>query len=702
MTFKPSNEGSESKRGFKRPSFQLGFAAFSFFTGLALLLVGCQAPIGADRVSVREAYKQVAVNSLRSSTPSSDTESVLHRYGLGELAKERPDEAVVRLHEKAVATQDRDVLFALAELSYAAGDRIVRSVQPWDPRDARDFYLGAAVYAYWFIFRDPKTVHTPAEAFDRRFRIACDIYNYGLGRALMERRGTNGTVILEGAKRKLPVGQIDFAYSPQNFPFPEEDFEKFLLADEFRVHGFSVRNRVGGIGTPLIAVSKVDESLRLRRSLPATIFLRLQGSVRDLGSGAAKGILELHSTIEEPLVTVGNVTVPLEADLTTHRAYTLNQSFVWSADRLQFLTPDLGLKSQLILTEPYATGKIPVVFVHGTFSSPVWWGEMFNTLEADPEIRKRFQMWMYLYSSSQPILISASELRDAITNKIYTLDPRGEDPALQQMVVIGHSQGGLLTKLTATHTGNQLWNAFNTNRLEDLPLSEEERAEVRRLTVFEPLPSVKRVVFISTPHRGSFKASAFVAGLIRRLVTVPQKVARKGTDLMKLTESSTLPKEMRTERVTAIDGMSPRNPVALKMADVPVAPGITAHSIIAIQTSGDYHEGDDGIVKYTSAHVDYVESEFIVHSFHSCQDKPETIEEVRRILHEHLDSNQRGDQTKNRDKASQDVRPDSAVVNRPITNGISALSAFFTLPTGICEGPIENQPNQSLHNHKSL
>jgi len=57
---------------------------------------------------------------------------------------------------------------------------------------------------------------------------------------------------------------------------------------------------------------------------------------------------------------------------------------------------------------------------------------------------------------------------------------------------------------------------------------------------------------------------------------------------------------------------------------------------LAVQGSGDYHSGKDGLVLYKSAHVDYVESEFIVRSFHSCQDKPPTIEEVRRILHEHL------------------------------------------------------------------
>jgi len=604
---------------------------------ILLLIAGCSTPpISADRVSTRTAYRQVEANVLSTGSPGSDTLSVLHRFNLAELASNHPDQAVVRLHEKAMAVQDRNLFFALAELSYAAGDHISKSVQPWDPRDARDYYLGAAVYAYWFIFGDTNTVHTAAEAFDRRFRTACDLYNYGLGLALRERRGTNGVVIIEGASRRLPVGEIDFHFSHKDFPFPLEAIDKFLLADEFRVRGLSVRNRVGGIGAPLIVVGKVNESLRLQRSASATIFLRLEGSLGDLASGRTAATLELHSTFNVPTVAVGKLTVPLEADITAPRAYTLNQSFAWNVKRLQFLSPDRGLKSQLIQTEPDSPGKIPIIFVHGTYSSPVWWGEMFNTLQADPEIRERFQIWLHLYSSSNPVVMSAAELREAITNKLYVLDPKGQDPALQQMVVIGHSQGGLLTKLTATHTGDQLWHAFNTNRLEDLPLSEEQRAAIRRVSFFEPLPSVKRVVFISTPHRGSFKASRLVANVIRRLVTVPRKLARQGTDLMKLTESSNLPKEVRGKTLTAIDGMSPKNPIILKLADLPVAPGIKAHSIIAVRTSGDYHQGDDGVVNYTSAHVDDVESEFIVRGSHSCQAKPETIEEVRRILHEHL------------------------------------------------------------------
>jgi hypothetical protein len=74
------------------------------------------------------------------------------------------------------------------------------------------------------------------------------------------------------------------------------------------------------------------------------------------------------------------------------------------------------------------------------------------------------------------------------------------------------------------------------------------------------------------------------------------------------------------------------------MAEVPVAPPIKAHSIVAVKGDGDVHEGRDGLVTYQSAHVDYAESEFIVRSFHTCLDQPDTIEEVRRILHEHLNS----------------------------------------------------------------
>src|ERR1044071_7908499 len=118
----------------------------------ALFLCGCTAPIGADLVTIRQAYAQSEANALRAGDFSSHTVVLLHRYGLDDLAAAHPDQAVSELHKKALANGERGLLFALAELSYVAGDRIRGSLKPWEPRDGRDYYLGATVYAWLYLF----------------------------------------------------------------------------------------------------------------------------------------------------------------------------------------------------------------------------------------------------------------------------------------------------------------------------------------------------------------------------------------------------------------------------------------------------------------------------------------------------------------------------------------------------------------------
>ena len=601
---------------------------------VAMIGAGCvNKPMGADRVGTQMAYRQIEANAISSGRPGAATIALLHRYDLDQLAESCPDEAVVKLHARAVSTGDRDLLFALAEMSYVAGERIRSSLKPWEPRDARDYYLGSAVYAYLFLFGEG----TKQNMFDRRSRTACDLYNFGLGWALSERRGTNAVARLQDEKRRLPVGEIEWKLDVSHFPWPLDLAEEFLIADQFKVRGLSVRNREPGLGAPLIAVGKLNKDLRLRRAAPATAFLRLPDSLAKLSAGGAQGNLELYSVFDDDSVEIAGQKVPLEEDLTTPAASVLNQSFAWQVERLQFFTPGSGLKSQLIPSAPYRSGKIPIVFVHGTFSSPIWWAEMVNTLRADPELRRHYQIWMFLYGSSKPLVISATELRDALSAEIAKLDPDGKDPALRQMVLVGHSQGGLLCKLAVTDTGDKLWHVFSDKQPEELKLNPNQLAAVRRYCFFQALPFVSRVVFISTPHRGSYLAGGFVRNLVRKLVSTPASVLHKTADLMKPTEGLKLPLTLVGKKIpTSLDSMSPRNPVLLTLADIPTAPGVKAHSIIAIKGKQDPPEGGDGVVKYKSAHVDYVESELVVRSSHSCQDKPPTIEELRRILHDHL------------------------------------------------------------------
>src|SRR5208282_1947655 len=228
-------------------------------------------------------------------------------------------------------------------------------------------------------------------------------------------------------------------------------------------------------------------------------------------------------------------------------------------------------------------GQIPVVFVHGTASSPVWWAEMWNTLNADPVLRKHYQFWMFNYASGNPITYTAGILRNDLTSLVKTLDPDGKDPALRQMVIIGHSQGGLLAKLTATDTGDKLWHLVSETNIDDLKVDEKTRELLRTNLFFKPLPCVSRVIFIATPHRGSYRNSEFVQKFLNRFMKFNSDLVDASASLLKLKDQVNLPPAVQKGVPSSLDGMSTDNPFMLTLADIPVAPGIKAHSIIAIK-----------------------------------------------------------------------------------------------------------------------
>jgi pimeloyl-ACP methyl ester carboxylesterase len=429
---------------------------------------------------------------------------------------------------------------------------------------------------------------------------------------------------------------VDVEFTKPTFKWNLEEIEKFLPAEEFLVRGLTVRNRTYGLGAPLIGVWKDPDNIKETRRIAATVFLRVSGDLRAWNAGTMKVSLELYSGFKEDSVEVAGKPVPLETDTTAPIAHKLSESRMWKIGKSQFLSAEQKIKTGIYLMGLYEPGRVPVVFVHGTFSSPVGWAEMWNTLAADSVLRQHCQFWFFVYNSGNPVTYSAANLRDAILKTLKRIDPEGKDLALNEMIIIGHSQGGLLTKLTAVDTGDRLWRAISDENFDDVNMSPEAREELRRNVFATPLPCVKRVVFISTPHRGSYLATSLARRIARRFVTMPGDLMGTSLELMRLREQIRMPPEVRDKVPTSLDSMSPKNMVLLTLADIPVAPGIKAHSIIPVEGEGDPEKLKDGVVAYTSAHVPYVESEFIVRGVHSCQGQPETIEEVRRILLEHL------------------------------------------------------------------
>jgi hypothetical protein len=219
---------------------------------------------------------------------------------------------------------------------------------------------------------------------------------------------------------------------------------------------------------------------------------------------------------------------------------------------------------------------------------------------------------------------------------VARLDPDGRDPCLRQMVVLGHSQGGLLAKLTAVDTGPRLWDAVSRVPLADVRGSENFRTLLERALFVTPVPSVRRLIFVATPHRGSFRAGGWVNGFLRRLMRLPGNLVALSGEVLK--QEGVFYAARTTARLpTAVENMTPNNPFLKGLSTIPVAPGVPFHSIIAVQGEGLAQLGNDGVVTYESAHLDGAASEIVVRSSHSTQSEPATIQEVRRILHLHGD-----------------------------------------------------------------
>ena len=118
-------------------------------------------------------------------------------------------------------------------------------------------------------------------------------------------------------------------------------------------------------------------------------------------------------------------------------------------------TPIMGL----YMVQPYEPGKIPVLLVHGLWSSPMTWMEMFNDLRSSPEIRHHYQFWFYLYPTGQPFWISAAAVAARPGRGPPGARPAASpEPALDQMVLVGHSMGGLVAELQTLDSGNDYWN----------------------------------------------------------------------------------------------------------------------------------------------------------------------------------------------------------------------------------------------------
>ena len=183
---------------------------------------------------------------------------------------------------------------------------------------------------------------------------------------------------------------------------------------------------------------------------------------------------------------------------------------------------------------------------------------MVNDLTGDPRIRENFDFWFFTYDTGNPIVYSAARLRQALRAAVERFDPDGKDPAMRQMVLMGHSQGGLLVKMMVVDTGTKLWDNVSSVPLEQLTLSDQSRELLQDSLFVKPSPFVRRVIFVCTPHRGSYQAGGRIIRSITRFMKLPGDVLNVGTDLLQ-GNADKVKLATQTGLPTSIDNMTPSN-----------------------------------------------------------------------------------------------------------------------------------------------
>ncbi len=601
---------------------------------------GVDVTVGPSKGDRTYAAWQRSVAALE--RPSPRTAETLRRYDLVDRHDRDPGNAIDQLEAYARRAPEPELVYALAELSWIEGRRLDRKRR----QGALDRYLDTVAFAHDFLF-DPEFA-ADRHPSDPRYRLAIDLYNGGLDRLMRGFQAggkiePGGTIPLKlhGKEEKVRVALWS--------GWAADDVDRLELASDYEVTGLPTSSRRYGLGVPLIALRDPDpeDDKEGERSFyppgemafPLTAFLRPSSRLREERGdveGAREVTLDLVDTVRYQTFGQGPGAVLLEADLTTPLATMWSRTNYHKAGISGLLRPgDSAHRNRLMLLRPYEPGKIPVVMVHGLASSPLAWIAMLNELQADPRIQNRYQFLLYVYPTGVPIPIAAAGLREELRRAKQQFDPDGSDPAFAQMVLLGHSMGGLLSHAMAVDSDDKLWVLNSDRAIDDILGPPEVLGELRRFLFFEAQPFVRRVVFLGTPHRGSELSRSTIGRLSSNLISEPDQISGLLSRLIRDNPDAFDRKAFR-RLPTSIDTLDTDAPVLLALLAMRPSPSVTFHSIIGNTRPGPVAGATDGVVAYRSAHIDGVASERVVRSDHSVQQDPEAILEVRRILLEHI------------------------------------------------------------------
>ncbi len=491
-----------------------------------------------------------------------------------------------------------------------------------------DLYYRAAIHAWRYLESTPVAL-----ACDPGYQAAWQIYQRSLSRLLttaisygrLDPRGR--LMIVDGSGcRVVPIEYQGFAWKPN-------EFCEVLPASDF--HGADLQHyyQTCGLGISLVAVRHAcgpEVYYRPHQPFPVTAVLRpTRGDAR-----RGDAVLTFYNPHHLDSLPIGSTIVGMERDLSAPLTYLLRESPRRFTEG--FLNPDdADVKPKLLMMEPYQRGKVPVVFIHGLWSDPMTWVDTVNELRAQNDLYRQYQFWYFQYPTGGELLESAAELREKLLLAREQFDPQHQDRALEQMVLVGHSMGGLVAQLQIASSQDILWRHAANLPLETVRATPKMCARLRRTFFFDPSPLVRRVVFIATPHRGSGMSRRVIGRVASSLVRYSPVETAQYRQLMD-NNREVFKEYLWDSRPTAVDLLEPSNPMLLALAEMPLDCRVQNHSIVGTSRRTFTGELSDGVVPVSSARQAGVCSEVFIPTRHDKLHRdPACVAELMRIMRVH-------------------------------------------------------------------
>lgn len=374
-----------------------------------------------------------------------------------------------------------------------------------------------------------------------------------------------------------------------------------------------------GVGAPCAPKWKRPTDPTMQRFVSKRSYLEPITAVLTFDGPAKGNIRSASITGYDPTyvshINLGRTAYPLAADFT---APIVAQTADINEVKIAFtglIHPGV-LDSKLMLLEPYDKDRIPVVLVHGLKSHPRMWKDVINDLRADPQLRGHYQFMLFYYPTGWPITYSSMRLREELSALRSAVGPT------KKMVLIGHSMGGLLSRMQVITPGRKIWDNQFENYAEKFYGQLPPDHLAKRVLLFKANPDIGREVYICTPQRGSGLADLSITSWFIKILELPTTITSGLIDL---------PSNLIDHgKLTSVAGLSPSNPLYKSLEQIPIL--VPHHSIIGDRGKGDTPHSSDGVVPYWSSHLASAQSEVIVPSDHGAFQDPQSVQELRRIL----------------------------------------------------------------------